>query len=94
MKSSTICSKGRIAGSLFTISILIQGTSTHKPYSLEFRTSETELVTAQPIILFEGILSLYEKRFRDLMDLKIFVLTDDDVRLARRCNNKLANELL
>jgi|TARA_B110000285_G_C14937435_1_gene520299 uridine kinase len=27
---------------------------------------------------------MYESRFRDLMDLKIFVMTDDDVRLARR----------
>lgn len=29
-------------------------------------------------------MALYEQRFRDLMDLKIFVLTDDDIRLARR----------
>ena len=29
-------------------------------------------------------MALYEKRFRNLMDLKIFVLTDDDIRLARR----------
>jgi uridine kinase len=29
-------------------------------------------------------MSMYESRFRDLMDLKIFVMTDDDVRLARR----------
>ncbi len=50
-----------------------------------FRTGETETVKAQPVIIFEGILSLYEKRFRDLMDLRIFVLTDDDIRLARRC---------
>ena len=36
------------------------------------------------MLIFEGILALYEKRFRDIMDLKIFVLTDDDVRLSRR----------
>ena len=29
-------------------------------------------------------MSMYESRFRDLMDLKIFVMTGDDVRLARR----------
>jgi uridine kinase len=29
-------------------------------------------------------MALYEERFRDLMDLKIFVLTDDDIRLLRR----------
>ena len=27
---------------------------------------------------------MYEERFRDIMDLKIFVLADDDVRLGRR----------
>jgi len=29
-------------------------------------------------------MALYEERFRALMDLKIFVLTDDDIRLLRR----------
>ena len=36
-------------------------------------------------------MSLYEKRFRDLMDLKIFVLTDDDIRLARRIQRDIAD---
>jgi len=45
---------------------------------------------AQPILIFEGILALYEKRFRDLMDLKIFVMTDDDIRLSRRIQRDLA----
>jgi len=35
-------------------------------------------------------MALYEKRFRDLMDLKIFVLTDDDIRLARRIQRDIA----
>jgi len=47
-------------------------------------------VKAQPIIIFEGIMSMYESRFRDLMDLKIFVMTDDDVRLARRVKRDIA----
>ena len=34
--------------------------------------------------MFEGIHAFYEKRFRDIMDLKIFVLAPDDIRLARR----------
>lgn len=46
---------------------------------------ETEKVQTAPIIIFEGILSLYDIRIREIMDVKIFVLTDDDVRLARRC---------
>jgi len=33
---------------------------------------------------------MYESRFRDLMDLKIFVMTDDDVRLARRVKRDIA----
>ena len=37
------------------------------------------------IIVFEGIFALYDRRIRDLMDLRIFVDTDDDIRLARRC---------
>ena len=35
-------------------------------------------------------MALYERRFRDLMDLKIFVLTDDDIRLARRIKRDIA----
>ena len=48
------------------------------------KTDEVEHVKCQPLLIFEGIMALYEKRFRNLMDLKIFVLTDDDIRLARR----------
>jgi uridine kinase len=29
-------------------------------------------------------MALYEERFRKLMDLKMFVMTDDDIRLKRR----------
>ena len=36
-------------------------------------------------------MALYERRFRDLMDLKIFVLTDDDIRLARRIKRDIAS---
>ncbi len=42
------------------------------------------------IIVFEGIHALYEERFRQLMDLKIFVLTPDDIRLARRIQRDIA----
>ena len=40
-----------------------------------------------PFIIFEGIHSLYFEELRDLMDLRLFVMTDDDTRLARRCTN-------
>ena len=48
-----------------------------------------EVIKAQPIVIFEGIMALYEKRFRDLMDLKIFVMTDDDIRLSRRISRDI-----
>ena len=37
------------------------------------------------VIVFEGIFTFFDPCVRDLMDIKIFVDTDDDVRLARRC---------
>ena len=36
------------------------------------------------IIIFEGILSFATAKLRQLMDLKVFVDEDADVRLARR----------
>lgn len=48
------------------------------------RTSEITHLEKSYFILFEGILSLYDERIRDLMDIKIFVQEDSDVRLARR----------
>ena len=37
-----------------------------------------------PLIIFEGIFGLYDNEVNEQMDLKIFVHTDDDIRLARR----------
>ena len=53
-------------------------------FALHKRTSETNQIKSAPIVIFEGIHTLSESRFRDLMDLKLFVLTPDDIRLARR----------
>jgi len=36
------------------------------------------------LILFEGIFGLFDQSIRDTMDLKIFVHSDDDIRLLRR----------
>lgn len=36
------------------------------------------------VIVFEGILAFAHKDLRKLMDLKVFVDTDPDIRLARR----------
>lgn len=36
------------------------------------------------LILYEGIHALYDEKLRSMMSMKIFVQTDDDIRLARR----------
>ena len=48
------------------------------------RLKETETVKPQPIIIVEGILALMNPDLRELSALKIFVDTDDDLRLIRR----------
>lgn len=48
------------------------------------RKKETDTVEAREIIILEGILILSEKEIRDLLDIKIFVDTDSDVRVIRR----------
>ncbi|KAK3012811.1 hypothetical protein RJ639_010403 [Escallonia herrerae] len=49
------------------------------------RMSEpARLVNPSDVIILEGILVLHDPRVRDLMNMKIFVDTDSDVRLARR----------
>ena len=47
------------------------------------RQKETIHVDPKPVIIIEGIMTLHYKRLRDMMDLKIFVDTDSDVRLIR-----------
>lgn len=48
------------------------------------RLAETRRIDPQPVILVEGILIFADKQLRDLMDVKIFVDTDADLRLIRR----------
>ncbi len=48
------------------------------------RAEHTESVAARPVVLVEGILLLAEPAIRELLDFKIFVDTDADVRLIRR----------
>lgn len=48
------------------------------------RRGETTRVEARSVILAEGILLLAEPEIRDLLDFKIYVDTDADVRLMRR----------
>ena len=53
-------------------------------YAEHTRSSKTYRQEPQDVFIVEGILVLEDKRLRDLMDIKIFVDTDADVRLLRR----------
>lgn len=48
------------------------------------RTNETVRVAPRPAIIIEGILIFESRALRDLMDVKIFVDTDADLRFIRR----------
>jgi len=66
---------------------LLNGKSINKPiydFVSYNRSNLTEKVNPSQIIILEGILSLVEPSIRDMADLKIFVDTDDDIRLIRR----------
>ena len=52
-------------------------------YILSNRLPETVHVEPKPVIIIEGIMTLINKKLRDVMDLKIFVDTDSDERLIR-----------
>ena len=52
-------------------------------YILSNRLPETVHVEPKPVIISEGIMTLINKKLRDVMDLKIFVDTDSDERLIR-----------
>ena len=49
------------------------------------RKRETRRVEPADVIIVEGILVLHMPDILAMLNMKIFVDTDDDVRLARRC---------
>lgn len=48
------------------------------------RKDTTTHVVAKPLIIVDGLMVLYDKRLRDLFDLKLYVDTPSDVRFIRR----------
>ena len=52
-------------------------------YILCNRLPETVHVEPKPVIIIEGIMTLLNKKLREMMDLKIFVDADSDERLIR-----------
>ena len=59
-------------------------------FARHVRMSATEWVDPQPVILLEGILVLAIPTLRELLDVKIFVDTDADLRFIRRLRRDMA----
>lgn len=72
---------------LFHLQELMSGRSIYKPvydFKVHNRSSERILVEPKNVIILEGMLILEDQRIRDMMDIKVFVDTDADVRIVRR----------
>ena len=54
------------------------------------RLPDTTPIEAKPIVILEGILIFAEPRLLELMDIKVFVDTPDDVRFIRRLQRDIA----
>ena len=66
---------------------LRRGEAVHSPtydYTVHNRAAETVEVRPARVILVEGILIFVDPALRELMDIKLFVDTDADVRILRR----------
>ncbi|WP_192929783.1 uridine kinase [Alkaliphilus serpentinus] len=66
---------------------LLQNKPVNKPiydFELHTRKRETQHIEPRDIIILEGIMILDDPVLRDMMDIKIFVDTDADVRIVRR----------
>ena len=71
----------------YHLDMLRQGQSIECPvydFSQHNRSNETITVVPKSVIIVEGILIFENEPLRNLMDIKIFVDTDADVRLCRR----------
>ncbi|MFF2754233.1 uridine kinase [Psychrobacillus sp. NPDC058041] len=66
---------------------LLNNKAVDKPvydYAQHTRSTETIRIEPQDVIILEGILVLEDERLRNLMDIKLFVDTDSDLRIIRR----------
>jgi uridine kinase len=58
-------------------------------YSLHTRSKEIIEVEPKDVIILEGILVLEDERLRNLMDIKLYVDTDADIRIIRRLSRDI-----
>ncbi len=74
------------------LAALLRGESVPVPvydFTRHARSDRVELTESRPVILVEGILVLAMAALRDLMDVKIYIDTDSDLRFIRRLRRDL-----
>jgi uridine kinase len=73
---------------------LLRGEAVESPnydFSRHVRLPETTRILGHPIVVLEGILVLSDEELRSMMDIKVFVDTDSDIRLMRRIRRDVAD---
>ena len=66
---------------------LIEGQTVQIPmynFNTHTRTDDTFTIGNHHIIVLEGILALFDEKIRNMMDIKLYVDTPDDIRIIRR----------
>lgn len=69
------------------LEVLLNYETIEKPvydYVHHTRSEETVIQEPRDVIILEGILILEDERLRNMMDIKVYVDTDDDIRIIRR----------
>lgn len=59
-------------------------------YAIHTRSDKVIPVEPKDVIILEGILVLEDERLRDLMDIKLYVDTDPDLRIIRRLTRDIS----
>jgi uridine kinase len=59
-------------------------------FSTHQRAATTKTLQPASVVIIEGILVLHMEAIRNLLHMKVYVDTDDDVRLARRIQRDVA----
>jgi uridine kinase len=55
-------------------------------FNTSSRTNKTTKIKSAPVIVFEGIFALFDQDIRDLLDIRVFLHVDSDIRFTRRLN--------
>lgn len=59
-------------------------------FVLHKRRENTLEIQPQKLVIIEGLMVLYDKSIRDILDLKLYVDTPDDIRFIRRLQRDIA----